>query len=239
MTDRQPDPSQDAARALHRSHQRASQARAIDQLVLQYDTAYPDRSEQIRAGTWLVEHLSPGAMVLDIGCGTGIPTARQLVDAGIRVVGIDISPAMISAASVTVPEATIYNCDVLDLTETGFDGAVAFFSLLMLPRPDILRALSVLRTVIKPGGYLLISMVETDLDDTPVKFLDADVRVSGYGREELHRVVEQAGFEILELRAVTYTPAVAQADPETQLYVFSRQSNSNENVPDHDLGGGV
>jgi len=225
MTERQPDPSQDAAGALDRSQQRASQARAIDQLVQQYDMAYPDRSEQIRAGAWLVERLGPGALVLDIGCGTGIPTARQLLDAGIRVVGIDISPAMIAAASAAVPEATMHNSDVLDFTATGFDGAVAFFSLLMLPRSDILRALSVLRTAIKPGGYLLISMVETDLDDIPVKFLDADIRVSGYRREELHQVVEQAGFEIVEMRAVTYTPVVDQADPEIQLYVFARVSS--------------
>ncbi|WP_067523570.1 class I SAM-dependent methyltransferase [Nocardia uniformis] len=224
MVERQPDPSLDPGRAPTTARQRASQAPVFDQLVQRYETAYRDRPEQVRAGMWLAERLDSGARVLDVGCGTGVPTARQLVDAGIQVVGIDISPAMVSAASAAVPEAIIHNCDVLDLTESGFDGAVAFFSLLMLPRTDILRALSVLHKAIQPGGYLLISMVEADLDDTPVKFLDTDVRVSGYQRDALCRVVEQAGFAILDMRVVDNTPAIAQAEPETQLYVYSRCS---------------
>src|SRR5438045_842331 len=115
MTERQPDLSQDA---LQRSERQASQALAFDQLVQRYGTAYSDKPEQVRAGRWLVERLRPGARVLDVGCGTGVPTARQLVDAGIHVVGIDISPGMVSAASATVPEANVYQCDVLALTET-------------------------------------------------------------------------------------------------------------------------
>jgi|GEM_PF-4837648 len=160
MTELQPAP--DAGRARHGSRQRASQALAFDQLVQRYGTAFSDRPEQVHAGMWLVEQLGPGALVVDVGCGTGIPTARQLVDAGIQVVGIDTSPAMVSAAAAAVPEAVIHNRDVLDFTETGFDGAVAFFSLLMLPRSGIQRALSVLRKVIKPGGCLVIGMVEAD-----------------------------------------------------------------------------
>lgn len=228
MTQQQPDPSLDTGRAPNSSQRRTTQALVFDQLVQRYEAAYLDRPEQVRAGLWLAECLGIGARVLDVGCGTGVPTARQLVDAGMQVVGIDISPAMISAASVSVPEANFYNCDVLDFTETGFDGAVAFFSLLMLPRSDILRALSVLHKVIKPGGYLLISMVEVDLDDAPVKFLDTDVRVSGYRRDELCRVVEQSSFGILDMRVVAYTPAIDQAELETHLYVFAQRSSSDE-----------
>lgn len=226
MAERQLDPSLDAGQASYLA-QRASQSLVFDQLVKRYAMAYGDRPEQIRAGTWLVEHLSPDARVLDVGCGTGVPTARQLVDAGLQVVGIDISAAMVSAAAAAVPEASIYNCDVLDLTETGFDGAVAFFSLLMLPRSDIAQALSVLYEAIKPGGYLLISMVEADLDDIPVKFLDTDVRVSGYRRDVLCGVVEQAGFDIVDMRVVAYTPAIAEADPEIHLYAFARRPRAD------------
>ncbi|MFJ4654497.1 class I SAM-dependent methyltransferase [Nocardia sp. NPDC088792] len=188
-----------------------------------YETAYSDRPEQVRAVAWLAERVGAGARVLDVGCGSGVPTARQLVDTGMQVVGIDISPAMVSAACAAVPEAVFHNCDVLDFAESGFDGAVAFFSLLMLSRSDISRALSVLRGAIEPGGYLLLSMVEADLDDAPVKFLDTDVRVSGYHREDLHRVVEQAGFVVLETKVVSYIPAIDPADPEIHLYVFAQR----------------
>jgi len=34
-------------------------------------------------------------MVLDVGCGTGEPIARYLMDTGRRVFGVDSSPSMI------------------------------------------------------------------------------------------------------------------------------------------------
>ncbi|MFI1920559.1 class I SAM-dependent DNA methyltransferase [Nocardia sp. NPDC020380] len=228
MVERQQDSSLDAGQVVGGS----SQAHVFDELVQRYEAAFSDRPEQVRAGAWVAEQVGRGARVLDVGCGSGIPTARQLVDAGLQVVGIDISAAMVSAASAAVPEATIHNCNILDLNETGFDGAVAFFSLLMLPRSDILRALAVLHRVIKPGGCLSISMVESDLDDTPVKFLDTDVRVSGYERDELRRVVEQAGFDIVEISVVNYTPAGGEPEAEPQLYVYARRASVGH-VPGH------
>ncbi|MFI6866732.1 class I SAM-dependent DNA methyltransferase [Nocardia sp. NPDC050406] len=205
------------------SNERSSQAQVFDRLVQRYGLAYSDRPEQVRAAVWIAERLGVGARVLDVGCGNGVPTACQLVDAGIQVVGIDISPAMISAAATAVPEAALHVCDVLEFTGTGFDGAVAFFSLLMLPRSGIRQALSVLYEAIEPGGYLVISMVEADLDDATVTFLDTDVRVSGYHRDDLYRVVEQAGFAVLETRVVLYRPAPTQAEPETHLYVYAQR----------------
>jgi SAM-dependent methyltransferase len=45
-----------------------------------------------------------GGRVVDLGCGSGI-WARELVDAGYQVTGVDISPAMIGLARRRVPEA--------------------------------------------------------------------------------------------------------------------------------------
>jgi SAM-dependent methyltransferase len=45
--------------------------------------------------------------ILDFGCGSGI-WARELVDAGFQVVGVDISPAMIEIARQRVPEAEFH-----------------------------------------------------------------------------------------------------------------------------------
>src|SRR5262249_43106923 len=43
-------------------------------------------------------------LVVDLGCGSGI-WARELADSGFRVIGVDISPAMIQLARQRVPEA--------------------------------------------------------------------------------------------------------------------------------------
>jgi len=43
-----------------------------------------------------IELLPKRAMVLDLGCGGGRPVAQHLAEAGLKVVGVDSSPAMIS-----------------------------------------------------------------------------------------------------------------------------------------------
>jgi SAM-dependent methyltransferase len=46
-------------------------------------------------------------LVVDLGCGSGI-WAKELTDAGYRVIGVDISPAMIALARQRVPEGRFH-----------------------------------------------------------------------------------------------------------------------------------
>ncbi|GDY56246.1 hypothetical protein SVIO_068690 [Streptomyces violaceusniger] len=143
---------------------RSGQAEAFDHIGDRYDDAFPHKEGQLDAGRWLAETLPPGSRVLDVGCGTGLPTARQLVDAGHEVVGIDISPGMLKLARDNVPEATFHHVDIVDLRVGGrygpggsrelgpFDGIAAYFSLLLLPRPEIPYALRTLHAALRPGG---------------------------------------------------------------------------------------
>ena len=66
------------------------QAAAFDRIGERYDDAFPHKSGQIIATQWVVDRLAPGARVLDVGCGTGLPTAGMLAESGIDVVGIDV-----------------------------------------------------------------------------------------------------------------------------------------------------
>ena len=211
-----------------RAERQAVQATAFDRIGERYDEAFPHKEGQLEAGEWLVKQLPAGARVLDVGCGTGLPTARQLADAGYRVTGIDISDGMLQLARRDVPEATFHQLDVADLPakgieEGGFDAVVAFFSLLMLAREEIPAALGTLRRLLAPGGYFLLSMVEADVDAMPLQFLGNRVWVSGYLRDELRDVVAEAGFDVLDLRHLTYAPATTSVPPEVQLFVYARR----------------
>jgi hypothetical protein len=133
---------------------------------------------------------------------------------------------MLALARQNVPGA---NFRQLDLTEIGaelgrFEAAVAFFSLLMLPRSDIPAVLARLRDVLVPGGLLAIGMVEADVDDVPIDFLGMPVRVTGYPRDELARVVEAAGFVVLETWDLSYAPVSMQVPPEVQLFLYCRRA---------------
>jgi ubiquinone/menaquinone biosynthesis C-methylase UbiE len=105
----------------------------------------------------LLTHLPNGARVLDIGCGTGIPTARQLVAAGCEVTGTDVSPVMLDLARRNVPEVTYLQRDAVDVdTSLGrFDAVVAFFALLMLPRREIVTTPQRIAELLTPrAGWL-------------------------------------------------------------------------------------
>ena len=90
-----------------RADRQAAQAWAFDRIGEHYDEAFPHKDGQLAAGEWLLERLAPGSRVLDVGSGTGIPTARQLTDAGHQVVGVDISEEMLRLARRDVPAKVV------------------------------------------------------------------------------------------------------------------------------------
>ncbi|WP_244258210.1 class I SAM-dependent methyltransferase [Streptomyces sp. Tu 2975] len=207
---------------------RRDQAEAFDAIGDSYDDAFPHKEGQVSAGEWLAEALSPGARVLDLGCGTGVPTAQRLADAGLEVVGVDLSKEMVGLARANVPHGTFHRLDIADLRPDGptdlgrFDAVTAFFSLLMLPRAEIPEALRTVHHLLVPGGVFVLSMVEADMDNRAIPFLGKSIRVSGYLREELHKVVEQ-DFEILKESSYTYAPAVSDVPPEEQVFLRCRR----------------
>lgn len=208
---------------------RTEQAEAFDAIGDRYDEAFPHKEGQVAAAAWLAASVPPGSRVLDLGCGTGLPTARQLADAGLRVVGVDLSGGMLARARANVPTAEFVQADIADLPAGGplppggFSGAAAFFSLLMLRRSEIPDTLRAVHDLLEPGGLLALSMVEADVDDVPIPFLGHTIRVSGYLRGELRQVVTDAGFEVIEEDAYAYAPASTDVPPELQIFLRCRR----------------
>jgi ubiquinone/menaquinone biosynthesis C-methylase UbiE len=208
-----------------RTARRTQQAHAFDVIGSRYDEAFPHKDGQVEATSRLAAQLAPGSRVLDVGCGTGLPTARMLCDAGLSVTGVDISTGMLELARQNVPEADVRHLDVVDLKPSlgSFDAAVAFFTLLMLPRVEIPLALRRVASLLRPGAPLLLAMVEADLDDVPIPFLGITIRVTGYPRQDLPPVLADNGFDVEDIRDLAYTPTDPGAPPEVQLFVTARR----------------
>lgn len=202
-----------------------AQAAVFDAIGARYDEVFPHKDGQVHLVQELLARLPTPARVLDVGCGTGVPTAAQLVAAGCQVTGLDISPVMIDHARSNLPAATFLLRDALTIdTDFGrFDAAVAFFSLLMLPRNQVTHVLAQLRQVIAPEGWLALAMVEADLDDTPLPFLTQSVRLTGWPRDQLSQVVGDAGFTVEIEDARAFSPAVPEQPEETQLFLLARR----------------
>lgn len=209
---------------------RTGQAAAFDAIGARYDSAFPHKEGQLAAGRRLIASLGAGSRILDVGCGTGLPTARQLTDAGHSVVGVDLSAGMLELAAKNVPEAELLHRDMASLRSEGpgglgrFDAITCFFTLLMLPRAEIPYALRQFHRLLRPGGLLALSMVEADLDDAEIPFLGHTIRVSGFLRDALRRVVSGTGFEIAGESSYAYAPESNAAAPEHQLFLNCRRT---------------
>ena len=95
---------------------------------------------------WLPDDLQ-GARILDAGCGTGA-LAFELAKRGADVVGVDVSPTLVSLARERAPvfagsgSATFGAGDMLDPTLGKFDYVVAMDSLIHYEGADIARIVS-------------------------------------------------------------------------------------------------
>ena len=91
-----------------------------------------------------IELLPKEAHILDAGCGAGIPTAKYLVNKGLKVTGVDISDTMLKMARNNVPEGNFLNQDLnnLDFEKESFDGLISVYTLFHIPKnkhEDIFR----------------------------------------------------------------------------------------------------
>lgn len=207
----------------------AVQARAFDAIGARYDEAFPHKEGQLECAARLLEQLKPGARVLDVGSGTGLPTARQLVDAECAVTCLDISPGMLDLAQANVPEAAFLLGSVLDLAAepARFEAAVAFFSLLNLPRTRIRTALRRIHSILTHGGWFALGMVEADVDDVSIPFLGTRLRVTGYLRDDLRELLRESGFYVGWEHMLSYAPETSAAQPEIQMFFLARREDGS------------
>ena len=111
---------------------------------------------------WYVEHLSPGAVVLDVGCGNGAHTLRAAPHCK-RVFAFDYDPAQLrvgrhEAARLGYHNAHFFAWNIVEsfpFSDRCFD-VVLFLDVIehLVPRVAVLREI---RRVLKDEGRLLVS----------------------------------------------------------------------------------
>lgn len=102
-----------------------------------------------------------GGRILEVGVGTGISLAGY--SSPNRVVGIDVSEAMLAKARQRVVDLGldhVERIDVMDAEQLAFDDdsfdvAVAQYVITAVPNPE--RALDELARVVRPGGEIVIA----------------------------------------------------------------------------------
>ncbi|MER6120014.1 class I SAM-dependent methyltransferase [Streptomyces sp. NPDC001743] len=208
------------------SAQQPTAASVFDALGAEYERAFGGSDAHRASLELLLERLAPGSRVLDIGSGTGRPTARTLTDAGHEVLGVDVSPVMVDLASRQVPGAEFRCADIRELTldEASFDAVCVYFSLLQLSRADQQDVLRLAARVLRPGGHLAVATVPLDVEGVSGVFMGQPVRVTSFGAEAFTAAVVAAGFTVLAQESTLFTPDHPAAVPEPHLFLLARRT---------------
>lgn len=153
-----------------------------------YDAWYGDATD-VDGTVATIARLAPGGAVLELGIGTG-RLALPLVEAGLRVHGIDASPAMVERlrAKPRGDEVAVTIGDFADVAVEGtFDVVLlAFNALLNLATEDEqLRCLRGATSALSPGGCVVVETFVPGDAAPPsaleVRHVDADeVRLAVY-----------------------------------------------------------
>jgi ubiquinone/menaquinone biosynthesis C-methylase UbiE len=174
--------------------------------------------------TAFAESVGDSGPVADIGCGPG-RIAAHLAAQGIRVHGIDLSPAMVELARNTYPEIDfdVGSMTALDIPDGSRAGVVAWYSLIHIPAAERGGVLAEFRRVLRPGGKLLLAFQS----GTGILHLD-----EGYGHaisldfhristDELADALAAAGFTV-ELRL---DRSAETGERTTQGYMMATRSS--------------
>ena len=105
-----------------------------------------------------VARLPAGGSVLDFGCGSGQPIARDLLERGFAVVGIDASPTLVATCRSRFPSAEWLVADMRSLSiDRRFDGLVAWDSFFHLGLEEQRAMFTTFRAHAAPGAVLLFT----------------------------------------------------------------------------------
>lgn len=104
------------------------------------------------------ESVRGSGLVADLGCGPG-HVARYLHEAGVDVIGIDLSSEMVRVATARNPGLEFRTGDMtaLDLADASLAGLVAFYSIVHADTAGLAPIFSEMRRVLRPDGLALIA----------------------------------------------------------------------------------
>lgn len=154
--------------------------------------------------------LPPQARVLDLGCGTGNPIAKHIIERGFQLVCVDQSKEMLKIAKTVVPEAEFVHGDMLEVRfAEKFAAAVAWDSVFHVERKYHSAVFAKLAGALETGGRLLLSVggsAEEDNDDMASgnsasegftsEMFGHTFFYSGHAPQAARRLLEAEGFEI-------------------------------------------
>jgi SAM-dependent methyltransferase len=142
--------------------------------------------------------LAPGARVLDLGCGPGLPSTKILASR-FDVTGVEISEVQLDAARRNVPEASFLHADFaeIDFPPGSFEGVTAFYAISHVPRNEHGPLFDRIGRWLAPGGLFLATLGSSDDPGWSGQWLGVPMFFSSHDAEANRRLLAAANFELL------------------------------------------
>jgi SAM-dependent methyltransferase len=105
---------------------------------------------------WSIVDGLPAGRSLDAACGTG-RHARHLTELGHEVLGIDLSPEMLSRAAANVPAAEFLEADLREIPASDRRFDLVICGLVLAHLENLRPAVAELARVLRSGGHLVVS----------------------------------------------------------------------------------
>ena len=161
------------------------------------------------------------ARVLDVGCGGGI-LSEAMANIGARVLGIDLSQAVLDVAELHALEGKLaveYRCIAAEELASAQPGSFDLVTCMeMLEHvPDPAAMLAALAALAKPGGDIIVSTLNRKPSAFAVAIIGAEYIARALPRgtheylkfirpSELARWGRSAGLNLIDLAGITYNP---------------------------------
>ena len=145
-----------------------------------------------------IRRTPPGAHVLDLGCGSGIPSTREL-SKSLDVTAVDASIAQVRLARRNVPTATFIHADFseAEFPEASFSGVCALYSISHVPREQHAELFANVRNWLVPGGLFVAVLGATDSPDWIGEWLGVPMFFSSYDAATNRALLRDAGFHLI------------------------------------------
>jgi SAM-dependent methyltransferase len=170
----------------------------------------------------LTRDLPPGAAVLDLGFGAGVPVTRWLARR-FALTGVDVSARQLVLARRNVPQAYFVKADTTDLCfePESFDAVVAFHSIIHVPRADHPALLEeILRCLRSDGTFFATWTLGAWEGEEDWEGWGAPTRWSHHDGQTSLALLRDAGFAVE--RAEARTTAGVRGD-ESWLWAFAKK----------------
>jgi SAM-dependent methyltransferase len=182
-----------------------------------------------------IDALEPGEVVVDLGSGGGLDCflAAQKVGPTGRVIGVDMTDAMLATARRNAAEGKFDNVEfrkgtIEDLPIEDGTVDVIISNCVINLSPEKPKVFGEAFRVLRPGGRLVVSdiVLERPLPENLAMSLDAYLGCVGGAsqRADYLRIIEEAGFEAIQIQRTSNFGALFQPD-DPAVIDFARGAN--------------